>query len=268
MAEPLSSPFADAVRGVAVSTPESSEVKEAQVAQMVRELFYRARDARRPLVAQWKKNYRVLNNKTWAPRAEPWMPAPEISNIWPIIASLVAWITDQRPITETTPVIPPFSPEADFYDKLAEHMNACLRSTFIGNDLDAEVEKMLWDVCTYQIGYLKTTWEPWLADGYGDAAFRRVDPFTIYPDPFAKSPKDLNYIIEAKIMTLTVLDRAWPGSVERVMPGTSEDIDEGPHRMDNVSSAQQPRVNLGPIGASTYSRFAPSQRVSQVMVVE
>ncbi len=268
MADPIVSPLTDAVRGVAVSVPESSEIKEARLAQTVRELFYRARDARRPLVAQWKKNYRVLNNKTWSPRAEPWMPAPEISNIWPIVASMVAWMTDQRPITETTPVIPPFSPEADFYDKLAEHMNACLRATFVGNDLDGEIEKALWDVSTYQIGYLKTTWEPWLADGYGDAAFRRVDPFTIYPDPFARSARELNYIVEAKIMTLTDLDRAWPGSVDRVMPGTTEDIDEAPHRMDSLRAASSPRVNLGPIGASTYSRFAPSERASQVHVSE
>lgn len=255
------------VRGVLQSVPESDEIKEARVAQMVRELFYRSRDARRPLMSQWKKNYRVLNNKTWQPRAEPWMPAPEISNIWPIIASLVAWITDQRPTTETTPVIPPFSPEADFYDKIAEHMNATLRSTFVGNDLDAEIEKMLWDVCTYQIGFMKTTWEPWLADGYGDSAFRRVDPFTLYLDPFARSMRELNHIIEAKIMTLTDLDRAWPGSVSRVMPGQTEDIDEAPHRMDsNHSSASSPRVNLGPIGPSTYSRFAPSQRASTLNV--
>ena len=256
------------VRGVRESVPESSEIKEAQLAQTVRELFYRARDGRRPLIGQWKKNYRVLNNRTWSPRAEPWMPAPEISNIWPVVASLVAWMTDQRPITETTPVIPPFSPYADYYDKIAEHMNACLKATFQGNDLDAEIEKMLWDVATYQIGYMKTTWEPWLADGYGDAAFRRVDPFTLYPDPLAKSPKDLGYIIEAKIMTLDDLDRAFPGAVDRIMPGVTEDIDETPHRMDQKTSATEPRVNLAAISPSTFSRFSPSERGNKVSVTE
>lgn len=256
------------VRGVAESVPESDEIKEAALAQTVRELFYRARDARRPLIGKWKKNYRVLNNRTWSPRAEPWMPAPEISNIWPIVASMVAWMTDQRPITETTPVIPPFSPDADYYDKLAEHMNAALKATFQGNDLDAEVERMLWDVCTYQIGYMKTTWEPWLADGYGDAAFRRVDPFTIYPDPLAKSPKDLGHITEAKIMTLDDLDRAFPGSVDRVMAGHTEDIDESPHALESRTSSTEPRVNLAAISPSTYSRFAPSERGNKVSVTE
>jgi hypothetical protein len=248
------------IRGVLQATVESDEVKEAQLAGMVRELFYRARDAKRPLVAQWKKNYKVLNNTTWSPRAEPWMPAPEISNIWPIIASMVAWMTDQRPTTEVTPTIPPFSPTADFYDKIAEHMNAVLKASFQGNMLDAEIERILWDVFTYQVAYTKTTWEPWLADGLGDSAFRRIDPFTIYPDPFAKKQDDANYWVEAKIMSLDDLDRAWPGSAARVMPGTTEDIDESPHRIDDTITQNSPRVNLAPMGTATYSRFGDSAR--------
>jgi len=256
------------VRGVRESVPESDELKEAQLAQTARELFYRARDGRRPLVGQWKKNYRVLNNKTWSARSEPWMPAPEISNIWPICASMVAWMTDQRPTTETTPIIPPFSPEADYYDKISEHMNSALKATFQGNMLDAEIEMMLWDVLTYQIGYTKTTWEPWLADGYGDAAFRRVDPFTIYPDPLARTMKDLGYITEAKTMTLEDVDRSFPGAVSRIMAGQTEDVDESPHRMDTKTSSLEPRVNLGAISPSTNSRFAPSDRSSKLGVSE
>ena len=258
----------ESIRGAVTSEPISSEVREAQLAGMVRELFYRARDARRPQVAQWKKNYRVLNNRTWSARAEPWMPAPEISNIWPIIASMVAWMTDQRPNLETMPSIPPFSPAADFYDKISEHMDACLAATFSANMLDAEIEKILWDVATYTVGYSKATWEPWLADGYGDAAFRRVDPFTIYPDPHARAQRDLNHIIEAKVMTLEDVDRAWPGSRARIMPGVTEDIDESPHRADATVSSNQPRVNLAPIGDSTFSRFGPSQRQNNSMVTE
>lgn len=256
------------VRGTPVSTPISDELREAQLAGTVRELFYRARDSRRPIVAQWKTNYRVLNNKTWSSRSEPWMPAPEISNIWPIIASLVAWMTDQRPTALVTPSIPPFSDSADFYDQIAEHMNACLRSTWSGNMADAEVEKMLWDVCTYQVGYMKSVWEPWLADGLGDAMMRRVDPFTLYPDPFARSMDQLNYITEAKIMSTDDVERAWPGSTKRINAGATEQIDEAPHRADATTSQNQPRVNLGPISPSTYSRFAPSERQSNMLITE
>lgn len=250
----------DSTQGFAPLVPPSPEVRGMQLATMVRELFYRARDARRPLVHQWKKNYKVLNNRTWGPRAEPWQPAPEVANIWPIIASMVAWMTDQRPAMETVPSIPPFSPEADFYDKISEQMNAVLHSVFSTEMLDAEIEKILWDVATYQIGYSKTVWEPWLADGLGNSVFRRCDPFNIYPDPYAKSPVEMNYIIEAKIMSVEDLDRSYPGSRTRVTAGMLEQIDESPHKLDTQLNANQPRVNLGPIAPATTARYAPSAR--------
>jgi hypothetical protein len=60
--------------GTPVVVPMSDEVKEHQIAQTIRQLFYRARDAKRPIVNQWRKNYRVLNNRNWTARAESWMP--------------------------------------------------------------------------------------------------------------------------------------------------------------------------------------------------
>jgi hypothetical protein len=59
-------------------------------------------------------------------------------------------------------------------------------------------------------------WDATLADGLGDETFRRLDPFTCYPDPFARSPKDMDHFIEAKIMTLSQVDRAWPGAAAKL----------------------------------------------------
>lgn len=250
------------------SVPASAEVRQMQTAMMVRELFYRARDARRPLVQQWKKNYKVLNNRMWTARAEPWQPAPEVSNIWPIVASLVAWMTDQRPQMETVPSIPPFSPEADYYDKVAEQMNAVLHAAFVSYDIDAELEKILWDVATYSVGYSKVVWEPWLADGLGDSTLRRVDPFYLYPDPYARSADQLNYIIEAKIMSVEDVDRAWPGARRLITAGEMEQIDESPHKIDATLQQNQPRLNLGPLSPSTSTRYQASARYGATSVRE
>jgi len=134
------------VRATNQAVPISDEVRNMEIAQTVRQLFYRARDARRPLIAQWKKNYRVLNNRMWTSRAEPWMPAPEISDIWPLIASLVAWMTDQRPGCEVSASAPPFSEFADYYQNIADQMNSILDAQYSENEEDAEIEKILWDV--------------------------------------------------------------------------------------------------------------------------
>ena len=238
---------------------------DAQIIATVRLLFQRAREARRPLLAQWKRNYKVLNNRMWGPRAEPWMPAPELAEMWPIICSLNAWLTDQRPTIEVIPSAVPFSPFADFYASLASDMNACISVTFSDNLLDAEVFKALWDVQTYGIAWFKTSWEPWLADGLGDVVFRRVDPFTIYPDPYARGLNDLNYIIEAKVMSVGDVERAYPGyGAKAAQSGWIDgDGEQAPHKLDSTVSASGPRVNLTPLAGGTRNQWAPSSRGSR-----
>lgn len=260
------------VRALPVAVPVSDEVHRMELAATVRALFDRARDARRPLIQQWKKNYRVLNNRTWTPRAEPWMPAPEVSNIWPLVASMVAWMTDQRPGFESTPFSPPFSQYSDYYDKIAEHLNALLDSNYANYQIDGEIERLLWDVCTYSVGYLKTVWEPWLADGLGDSVARRVDPFTIYPDPHARTMDQANYIVEAKVMTIDDLDRAYPGSGKYIRGGgnvgNTMDVEEAPHKIDNTVNQMAPRVNLAPIAPSTLGVYGESPRATNAWTHE
>ncbi len=270
-------PSAAEIRGalMAESATERRLMEHSTKVQTSRTLFYRARDARRHIVTQWRKNYKVLNNKTWTARAESWMPTPEVSNIWPLMASMVSWMTDQRPSFETTPAITAFSRHWQEADKIAETMNACLASSFTVNNLDAEIEKVLWDVGTYGIGYTKTVWEPWLADGLGDSAFRRVDPFTIYPDPYARSMDQANYIIEAKIMTAEDVDRAWPGAMKLIRNRWYEDVDTAPHKASDVVSQVSPRTRLAPLaGDPEYgnsfgsSTFTKSNRDTEALVNE
>ena len=233
---------------------------EVESVQMVRDLFYKARDARRPLVQRWKKWYRVLNNRTWTPGAS-WEPTTEIPQIWPIIASMVAWMTDQRPILSTLAGGTAFSPHNDFYDAISKDMNAVLEAAFIEYQEDAEVTRGLWDVATYGIGWQKTMWDATLADGLGDTTFRRCDPFTIYPDPFARSPKDMNHIIEAKIMTLSDVDRAWPGAAKRLgYNHFLEDVDESPHVLDDSVSQTAPRAAMAPPAAGGSHAYQYTRR--------
>ncbi len=228
------------------------------IAGYVLELFYRARDARRAIIPQWKKNYKVLNMRSYGASMDSWFTPPSISEVWPVIASSVAWMTDQRPTIEVVPSAEPFSPYADWYAKLAQDMNVCISAAFTEQSLDNEIGMALWDVNTYGIGYFKTTWEPWLADGLGDTAFRRVDPFTIYVDPFARNSRDITYIIEAKVMTVNDLDRAYPGAAKQLgyNGGNLEDADEAPHRLDANVGNGAPRVQLAPLSPATASRYA------------
>lgn len=250
----------DALTTVAHGVPsvvDSVDEKDIRVANLVQQLYGRALMARRPLIGQWKKNYRVLNNKTWGPRAESWMPAPEIPEIWPVVASMTSWMTDQRPILQVTPSAIPFSDYSDWYQRLADDMNALLATSFIENQLDAEVFRALWDVATYGVGYIKTVWEPWLADGLGDSVFRRVDPYNVYPDPNARNQQEMSYIIEAKLMTVNDMERSYPGSRKVVGNGMTGDHDTSPHKLDMEGSGT-------PGSAPDVSRNLPAYDTNKV----
>lgn len=253
---PPSTPNTGLPENVAAKGPSVPSPSEASTAAYVYELFHKARNARRPMVAQWKRNYRTLHNKVWTARAEAWMPSPEVAQVFPVIFSSVAWMTDQRPVTQVTPSPQPFSEYADFYQALATDMNTILSANYMAYDLDMEINKVLWDVKTYGIGYTKQVWEAWQADGLGDALFRRVSPFNIYPDPHANSPTDLTYIIEAKTMTTSDVDRAWPGAAKRLTGNTTAGIDEQPTKLEESVSAMAPRVALGNLPSSTNTRYA------------
>lgn len=227
------------------------------VPALVRELFVRAREARRDLLVQWKRNYRTMHNRDWKPGATPWDEAPAINQVFPTVASCVAWMTDQRPNLEVEATAEAFSPYWEFYDQISRHMNVCLQANFQNNLIADEISQVLWDVKQYGVGYFKTVWEPWLADGLGDIVPRRVDPFTIYPDPYARSPHQLSYIIEAKTMTVADADRTWPGAAQLIQAGGFlEDSEEAPHRLDSTTDHRKPRAALASIHDETGTPIA------------
>jgi hypothetical protein len=244
--------------------PNTSSDADMRDVMMVRDLFYKARDARRPMIALWKQWYKILNNRAWTNGAANGIePDSEIPQMWPVLASMVAWMTDQRPILSTMAGGTAFSPHHDFYDTLAKDMNAVLESQFVNYSEDAEITRFLWDIATYGIGWTKTVWDATLADGLGDTTFRRIDPFTFYPDPFARSPKDMDHCIEAKLMTLSQLDRAWPGAAARLGHSSfTEDLDESPHVLDGSINNNTPRAQIAPVSAGGSGQYQWSRRGS------
>lgn len=215
------------------------------IPNMVRDLLVRAREVRRPLIAQWRQNYFDLHNRGWRPDSNPWDERPAISQIWPVIASSVSWMTDQRPSFDLNPTAEAFGEYWDFYDQLAQDMNQVLQSAFLNYSIDGEINKVLWDAYTYGIGYFKTQWEAHLADGLGDSVPRRVDPYTIYPDPYAHDMEDLTYIIELHNMTIDDADRAWPGAADLIRGAYHvEEAEEAPTRLEGGTTSSSSRPPL------------------------
>lgn len=234
-------------------SPNPSEA-ELMLAGKVRDLFLRARDKRRPLVNQWNKNYRMLRGKVWAPGRPAWMPSPEIAEIFPLIASFVGWMTDQRPQWNVVPFALPHDPYAQAMAQLGNDLGVILQARWEDDDYEAEVEKLIWDSQIYGTGVCKVAWDQTLAFGLGDTTFTRVDPYSFYPDPQANNMAESNYFIEARTLSLQELDRRWPGSADLFRSGMEEDVDSAPTQLGQRE--EMPMANPGAISPATVPRYS------------
>ena len=244
-----SSALAKAKAGTS-TTPSSEEMHNAGEVQ---DLFKRSRQALRRRHELWKKAYRMVHNRTWSVARDPSMPSPSASEVFPILAALVGWMSDQRTQFEVVPSTDPHSQYANFMQGLAKDLEVVLQSIFVTQTLDAQIERVLWDSMIYGTGFFKCMWDPAEANGAGNATMTRIDPFCIYPDPDATDDEDLNYIIEARRMTLAEIERRWPDKVSLLVnesPTATDDLSERDDPMSDTPTGP-PMANIGPISPAT-----------------
>lgn len=184
----------------------------ATIARRVHHLFAQARDAKRERVAQWKRNAEVMANRTWLEGRPRWMPAPEVNEIYPILATIVGWVTDSRPTFDAVPFCAQNSPQYDWWSELADDLVTVVSASYIANNDEREMERIVWDAYANGTGISKTTWDQSQDGGLGNVEFCRVNPYNFYPDPNATDFDDAQYLIEVRVMSLQELDRRYPGA--------------------------------------------------------
>lgn len=251
-------------RKARLAAPASTS--ETETVQNCLNLFFRARTIRRPLVAQWNRNYRILCNRTWLTNRPSYLPSPEVPEIYPILASQVGWMTDQRPTLEVNPASEPHSSFHEFYSTLAHDLQTALQASMFQSGFEGQAEQVVWDGLTYGTGILKTGWSATAAGGLGDGQITRVDPYTFYPDPHATSMDDANYFIEARTMSVQEMDRRWPGSMDYINPGIQHDTDKAPSMLD--MSGGTARANAGAISPSTNPSYGQPGQSNRVHATE
>ncbi len=253
------------------TSPSINPSDVINVVQHVKQLFYRARQVRRPMVEKWMKHYQVVHNQTWGTGRATWMPSPEVPEIYPILASLIGWETDQRPTFEVYPAALPYSPAVQMYEQLSSDLQVLMQTSWHVEDYDAEIEKMLWDAKMYGTGILKTVWDPTLVSGMGDVMIHRIDPWTFYPDPDARSMKDASHFIEVYTISAQELDKRFPGSLDHISEfgGWTEDSDQSPTMTDVGSrGVSAPKANPGALSPNTSAVYGLPGQTNRVSVTQ
>lgn len=251
---------------VDTASPVNPSSKDEELVSQLLILFQQARSFRRSYVSVWNRCYRIMRNRTWLAGRPSWMPSPEVPEIFPIVTSIVGWMTDQRPTFDAIPWVPPNSPTFEFYSKLANDLKTSLQSVWQVHHFDAGVEMVVWDSQIIGTGIFKAGWDDSLDLGEGNVIMSRVDPYTFYPDPQATSMTDSNYFIEARTMSIQEMDRRWPGSADLFLAGVILEVDERP-RVD--SEGNIPKANPGAISPNTSNTYGlPGQSRVSGMALE
>lgn len=232
-----------------------SSMDEQRIVNMVQMLFQEARAYRAPLVQRWLRNYRVLRNRYWSDTRPDWMAHPEVPEVFPVVSSMVGWMTDQRFDLDVFPSTLPFSPYNEEIYRLSEDLETVMDASWHVNNEESQVTVSIWDANIYGTGILKTVWDNTLAGGMGDAITRRVDPFTFYPDPNARSMDDMNYAFEVRRWSVQELDRRFPGAGALFPESYGFEGDRAPDQIGNETSTM-PKANPGRIngGVASYGR--------------
>ena len=182
------------------------------------ELFKLARDNKRKYQTTWRRNYLLTTNRQYSMDVQqPWSPNLTDSEIFPILSTRIAWMTDQRITPEVSPAAEQNTPFYEYMQKLGEHLQALIQSTQHVDSWDQQIILALWDAAQFGTGIFKSVWDSGLTQGLGNVALKRIDPWKFYPDPNATSFTDCNYCIEVNKMTYTEIKRKFPEAAERVL---------------------------------------------------
>lgn len=235
---------------------------QGELTSKLRRYYEVSRNHKKKLYDRWSRSWRLVNNR-YGGATSTWMPQPRDSQVYPILASLVGWMTDQRTSFEITPSVDPNSPQWAAWSAVANDLERVMASNWKTEHWGAADRLVIWDAILYGAGIYKAVWDPDLAGGLGNANLVRVDPWAFYPDPAATSERDANYFIEVRRMSMDELERRYPDNRVSVEAGGiltgAERSDERPDL--DWSSDQPPMANPGalPGGNTRWSGRRPGR---------
>lgn len=166
----------------------------------------------------WRRNYLIVNNKHYSSDTSN-IGSPNVtdSEVFPIIDSRIAWMTDQKIMIDVMSSAVPSSPFGAHMQRLSSDLEQCLDTTFQVLSWDQQIVMALWDSSLFGAGILCAEWDSGLDNGLGNVNIRRVDPWTFYPDPNATSLKDAEYMFEVRRMSYAEIERRFPSTSEQMI---------------------------------------------------
>ncbi len=192
-------------------SPPESQFSDFILTEKLAQLYTLARQEKKKYSANWRRNYLLTTNRQYSLDTQsPWTPNVTDSEIFPILSSRIAWMTDQHVSPTVAPGALPGDPWAQHLQKLSEHMEMLLESEFKNQGWDQQIILMLWDAAQFGAGIAKSVWDSGLDEGMGNISFKNVDVWNFYPDPNARNLEQCTYMFEVEKMTFDQIQRRFP----------------------------------------------------------
>jgi hypothetical protein len=233
------------------------------------QLYQLAKDKKAQYQSTWRRNYLLLTARmNYASGTQPWSANVTDSEIFPILSSRIAWMTDQKVGFDVATAAAPGSPWTDHMNTLGQHMEQLLDTNWQIQGWDKEVLLALWDSGLFGAGILKAIWDSGADSGLGNAGIKRVDAWKFYPDPNATSLEDAEYFFEVRRMSYAEIERRFPHTSRALIDEAIERGDFGDTTMprpDSAPTADYPMANPGNLpgsNATTYGLPGQSRRTT------
>jgi hypothetical protein len=177
------------------------------------QLYQLAKQEKGRHAADWRRNYLIVNNRHYQTDVSV-IGSPNVtdSEVFPILDSRIAWMTDQKVMIDVMAAATPESRFGKHMSVLARQLENCLDTTYTLGAWDIQIVMALWDAALFGAGILCGEWDSGLDNGLGNVNIRRVDPWTFYPDPNATSLKDAEYLFEVRRMSYSEIERRFPST--------------------------------------------------------
>lgn len=234
----------------AVPPPAIPTEEEMVLLHKCKIAYQSARDAKKSVYPNWRRNWLLVNNRMWSDFRQSWMPAPTDSEIYPIMANLIGWLTDQSVVYTLQPAALPGTPWAKYLEDLADELESLLQSNWKVRNTQGVVTHSMWEAGLYGAGILKTVWDQSLEKGMGDAALVNVDPWNFYPDPMATNEEDAEYLCEVRRMSWDDVERRFPDTCDRLLGDLVYDTSDSDLDSDQKSTNTKTGANQFPLSQS------------------
>src|ERR1700685_3577450 len=215
------------------------------------QLYSMAKDKKQMSQSTGRRNSLLLTSRqNQASGTQPWSANVTDSEIFPIISSRIAWITDQKLQFDVAPAATPGSTFADHMNVLGTHLEQILDTNWQVQGWDKEVLLAIWDSALFGAGILKGVWDSGIDSGLGNAAMKRVDGWKFYPDPNGTSMDDMEYCVEVRRMSYAEIERRFPSTSKTLIEEAlqhGDAADPSMSRPDYAPTSDYPMANPGSI---------------------